>query len=236
MVEMGSSEWDDRRAEELANQRVVIVDYRLGNLASIRNILKKAGLRQPIVSSDPREILAADKLILPGVGHFGKGMKNLTELGLQPVLEQRAMSDRKPLLGICLGMQLLSEWSDEGQCPGLGFIKGRVERFQFESGINEKIPHMGWNWVAFRNGLPIAEHLDTARFYFVHSYHFRCADEIDEVGTTDYGYRFCSVIQRDNVLGVQFHPEKSHRFGLRLIKNFLEMYAPSANHSLPVAP
>ncbi|MBN1211066.1 MAG: imidazole glycerol phosphate synthase subunit HisH [candidate division Zixibacteria bacterium] len=201
---------------------LTIVDYHSGNLGSILNMLKKLGVPAKI-SSRPEDIKNADKLILPGVGAFDTGMANIQKLGLFDILNEKVLEDKTPLLGICLGMQLLAERSDEGDLPGLGWLKGDIVRFKFNGPSGElKVPHMGWNSVSVINDNSLFKDIDEPRFYFVHSYHFRCEDSRDVLATTDYGYEFPASVHRDNIWGTQFHPEKSHRFGLQLLKNFVE--------------
>jgi glutamine amidotransferase len=202
---------------------IVIIDYGLGNLGSMANMLKKIGA-QAVVSSDPLVIGEAEKLILPGVGSFDGGMKNLESRGLLQVLNERVLEGKVLILGVCLGMQLLSNKSEEGQMPGLGWLDAKTIRFNFkDANANLKIPHMGWNQLIVRQSHPLFADLeDINRFYFVHSYHVVCADQDNILATTSYGFDFTSAIVKDNIMGVQFHPEKSHRFGMRLLKNFAE--------------
>ena len=202
---------------------IVVVDYGLGNLGSIANVLKKIGAHA-VVSSDPAVVEKADKLILPGVGAFDAGMKNLETRGLIPLLNYRVLEQKTPILGVCLGMQLLCKRSEEGQLPGLGWLDAEVIRFKFDGNIaNLKIPHMGWNTLAVRQPHPLFADLEAEnRFYFVHSYHVVCADMGNVLAQTNYGFDFASAVVKDNIMGVQFHPEKSHKFGMRLYKNFAE--------------
>jgi len=198
---------------------IVIVDYKTGNVGSLMNMLKKIGINS-IVSSDPKEIESADKIIFPGVGAFDNGMNNLLASGLIPLLEKKVKNQSTPILGVCLGMQLLAKGSEEGVIPGLGWMDGFVKKFHFED-ENLKIPHMGWNTIDIKKVDPIFnEMLKEARFYFVHSYHFVCDEKEKVLATTNYGYDFDSIIRKDNIWGVQFHPEKSHKFGMQLLKNF----------------
>jgi glutamine amidotransferase len=203
---------------------IVIVDYGMGNLGSILNMLKKIGVSAR-VSSDAHEIEAAEKLILPGVGAFDTGMLRLRELGLLDILDSKALVHKTPVLGVCLGMQLLAKESEEGLLPGLGWIDGKVIRFRFDPmQSNFKIPHMGWNSVTIHREGSLFKGMDQdVRFYFVHSYHVVCNDEQDVLATTDHGYGFVSAVQRENIMGAQFHPEKSHKFGMKLLKNFVEL-------------
>ena len=201
---------------------IVIIDYKMGNLGSILNMLKKVGT-PGIISSDPDTIRQADKLILPGVGAFDNGMKNLNELGLIPVLAGKVLQERTPILGICLGMQLMTKSSDEGKLPGLGWIDAATVRFRHAPSTPLKVPHMGWNTVNVRKDSPLfADMFPEPRFYFVHSYHAECRDAADVLTTTHYGYDFVSAFQRGNIMGVQYHPEKSHKFGMQLLRNFAE--------------
>jgi glutamine amidotransferase len=203
---------------------IVIIDYGMGNLGSILNMLKKVGA-QAKVSADVEEIEKADKLILPGVGAFDSGMQRLAELGLIDVLNEKVLRRKTPTLGVCLGMQLLMKRSAEGALPGLGWIDGETIRFQFDPRQTRlKIPHMGWNTAAVqRDGVLFKQMEPGARFYFVHSFHVVCHDPQDVVALTHYGYDFASAVQRGNVMGVQFHPEKSHKFGMKIYKNFVEL-------------
>jgi glutamine amidotransferase len=202
---------------------IVIIDYHMGNLGSILNMLKRIGAPAK-VSSETADIMAATKLILPGVGAFDNGMRKLAQADLLPLLQEKVLIQKTPVLGICLGMQLLTRSSEEGSLPGLGWIDGRTVRFKFgpeHSGL--KVPHMGWNTVAFRPDSVLArDHETEPRFYFVHSYHVVCNRKEDVAGTTVHGYEFASAVQKDNIFGVQFHPEKSHKFGMQLLKNFVE--------------
>jgi glutamine amidotransferase len=204
---------------------IVVVDYGMGNLGSIMNMLKKVGAKA-IRSSSASDVDRAGKLILPGVGAFDAGMKNLSELGLVPVLNRRVIEGRTPILGICLGMQLLARGSEEGQLPGLGWVDADVLKFRFD-GIHDKglkIPHMGWNTVEVgAESRLFGDMGPDPRFYFVHSYHVRCNNEENVLARTFYGYEFVSAVMRDNILGVQFHPEKSHKFGMRLLGNFVRL-------------
>lgn len=203
---------------------IVIVDYGLGNLASILNMLRKIGVAARI-SSDPGEIESAEKLVLPGVGSFDSGMAALEERGLVPVLTRKALDGGTPLLGLCLGMQLLTRGSEEGRRPGLGWIDATTVRFRFPQDTPRlPVPHMGWNRIRVERRSPILAALpDPSRFYFVHSYHVVCGSSDVVLATTNYGYDFPSIIGRGNLVGTQFHPEKSHRFGMALLRSFAGM-------------
>lgn len=201
------------------SEPVVIVDYGVGNLGSIANMLKKAGVDNRI-SAEPSEIRRADRLILAGVGAFDNGMRNLADRGLIDVLNEKAATGT-PILGLCLGMQLMGRTSEEGTLPGLGWIDARAKRFRPAPGTDLKVPHMGWNTVRpLRTHRLLKDLDDGSRFYFVHSYYVECADPAVELGRTTYGHEFCSAMAAGNLTGVQFHPEKSHRFGLALLSNF----------------
>jgi imidazole glycerol-phosphate synthase subunit HisH len=201
---------------------IVIVDYGVGNLASMLNMFKKIGAAA-VISSDEQAILSADKLILPGVGAFDTCAEKLTDSGLTRVLDRVALERKTPILGVCVGMQLLMDGSEEGSRPGLGWIKGQVIRFRQEKmppGL--KVPHMGWTDVVLAKPSPLFEGMyEEPRFYFVHSYHPDPADRSDVLVEADYGYRFTAGMEHENIRGVQFHPEKSHKFGMRLLENFV---------------
>jgi glutamine amidotransferase len=196
---------------------IVVIDCDMGNVGSIVNMLKKAG-HSATISRDPREIAQADRLILPGVGSFDAGMANIRELGLLGVLEEKVMRERTPVLGICLGMQLLGRGSAEGRLPGLGWLPGQVVRFS-KPGL--RVPHMGWNTVHPARAHWLFEGLpEEMRFYFVHSYYMVCNDGAEPLATARYGDDICVAVASEHILGVQFHPEKSHRFGMMLLRNF----------------
>jgi glutamine amidotransferase len=204
--------------------RVGIVDYGMGNLRSVANALRMAGA-SPLVSGEPEELAACERLIVPGVGAFAQAMSHLVDSGLAAVLEQ-LRQDGRPILGICLGMQLMCRGSEEdapdgAPHTGLGWIDAQVRRFPGATGF--KVPHMGWDDVhPEREGHPLLDGLhDGSDFYFVHSYYVDCADPGDLLLAGDYGVPYCAAFARDNVAGAQFHPEKSQQVGLRLLKNFL---------------
>lgn len=203
---------------------ITIVDYGLGNLSSIKNMLRRLGF-EAAISADPAVIERAPKIILPGVGAFDNGMRNIRARGLEAVLNRKALEERVPTLGICLGMQLLSDSSEEGRERGLGWIHGRAVRFSFpEAPARLKIPHMGWNSVSVRSSsLLVKDFLPEMRFYFVHSYHVVCDEPGDVLLSAEYGGPIAAAVQKGNIMGTQFHPEKSHKFGMILLKNFAEM-------------
>ncbi len=203
---------------------ITIIDYKTGNLGSIQNILKRIG-EESVVTSDKDEIARASKLILPGVGAFDTGMRNLLELDLVDVLNKKVGEEKTPVLGICLGMQLLSSGSEEGSLKGLGWINASTVRFKFENSQEYKIPHMGWNFIKQHKASRLFDNMYTdPRFYFVHSYFFKANDPEDILTSTTYEKEFTSSVERGNILGVQFHPEKSHKFGMKLLKNFVDLY------------
>ena len=186
-------------------------------------MLKKIGV-ESTVTSNPSGIKESTKIILPGVGSFDYGMKNLSELGLLETLKEKILEGKVPLLGICLGMQLLTEGSEEGSLPGLGFLKAHTRKFSYNyDGVNFKVPHMGWNYISKINDSPLLSNSSEAmRFYFVHSYYVDCKNVSNVVASTSYGISFASIIRKNNIHGVQFHPEKSHKYGMNLLKNFVE--------------
>lgn len=198
----------------------IIIDYGMGNLFSVANALKYLGAEIK-VSNRKDDLRNADRIILPGVGAFPDGMKNLKNLGIIESLEEEVFKNKKPFLGICLGMQLLAaEGEENGLTKGLGWIAGRVKRFQ----VDEKqfrVPHVGWNDVFPQKPSLLFAGLEKPIFYFVHSYHLVPEDPSVITATCDYGENFAAAIQKDNLFGVQFHPEKSQKDGLKLLKNFL---------------
>ena len=202
---------------------IAIVDYNMGNLASVKNAFAKLG-EETVVVSDPSKFKEYDKLILPGVGAFGDAMEHLRERNMIEPLREYAKSG-KYMLGICLGMQLLFDSSEEfGEHEGLGLISGEVKSFD-SSKFSEplKVPHMGWNRM-FTKEHPLFKNLDDEHYlYFVHTYHVICKNEEDIVGRTHYGYEFTSAVAHENVFGIQPHPEKSHKNGLHILENFINL-------------
>lgn len=203
---------------------ITIVDYGAGNIGSILNMIKKIG-GEAQVSSDESVIEQAQKLILPGVGSFDFGMQQLTNSGLIDVLNKKVLVDKVPILGICLGVQLFTKGSAEGDLKGLGWIDAETVKFDFESDRTLKIPHMGWNTIkVLKDSKIFKEMYEESRFYFVHSYHLKCNDQADALTVSSYGYPFVSGLEKNNIIGFQFHPEKSHKYGMRILKNFIEQY------------
>lgn len=201
---------------------ITILDYGLGNRGSIVNMLKKIGA-DAILTSRARDIQAASKLIIPGVGAFDEGAKNLRATGLIPTLDEQVLRKKVPVLGICLGLQLFTKDSEEGTEEGLGWIEGRTRKFKSNDN-NFKIPHMGWNVIQIEQACKLFDDLPSdSRFYFVHSYYVECSNGRNVLATSYYGNQFAAVVGHGNIYGVQFHPEKSHRFGMQILKNFLEL-------------
>jgi len=201
---------------------IVIVDYGVGNVGSVLNMLRKVGARAR-VSGAAADIEAANKLILPGVGHFGRGMTQLAETGLIPTLEEQVLFRRKPVLGICLGMQMMTRGSEESDVPGLGWVDAFTHRFPEAPGL--RVPHMGWNVVRPSVNAHLFERdaAEAERFYFVHSYYVRAADPAHVAATCRYGCDFVAAFEAGNLFGVQFHPEKSHLFGMGLLRKFVAL-------------
>lgn len=204
---------------------IAIVDYSVGNVKSVLNMLKKIGVEAQL-SSDKDFIKNSSHIILPGVGAFDYGVKKLQESGLFDLIKQLAFENKK-ILGICLGAQLLGNLSQEGKLSGLGLIDMNIVKFNKANMANNlKIPHMGWANIQLKQNNflfnKLAEDNDT-RFYFVHSYHFELNNPTQLLATANYGYEFACVVKQNNVIGAQFHPEKSHKFGMQLLKNFSEM-------------
>ena len=200
---------------------IVIIDYGMGNLGSVLNMFKKIRVDAKI-SSDLDVISKASKLLLPGVGAFDTAMKRINDSGMLTVLNQKVLGEQIPVLGICLGMQLLTNSSEEGNLPGLGWINAETLRFQSNNSL--KIPHMGWNRVVQNTQSTLTDNLpDESRFYFVHSYCVKVQNDADSILKCTYGIEFDAAIQHNNIFGAQFHPEKSHKFGMCLFENFAKI-------------
>lgn len=195
-----------------------IVDYGMGNVGSVESMINHLGYHKTKIIKKKSDLELVDKIILPGVGTFDNGIINLKKYDLLDELNKQVLENKKPVLGICLGMQLLMEKSEEGELPGLGWVKGECKKFIFRS-RDLKVPHMGWNEVN-----PIKNELcdESSRFYFVHSYYVKCKEEKNIMLKTNYGMEFVSGVSKDNIFGVQFHPEKSHKYGMNLMKKFIE--------------
>ena len=200
---------------------IAIIDYKAGNLNSVIKAFERIGVKNSIAQNQD-DFKKADKLILPGVGSFKEAMFHLEQLHLIEILKEQVLIRKKPILGICLGMQLLLEKGFEGGlCEGLGFIEGEV--VQFEEHLNLKIPHMGWNELEIYQYKPLYEGINNkSDFYFVHSFYVKCKDEFVSA-KTEYGHKFVASLQKENIFGVQFHPEKSQNLGLKLLENFTRL-------------
>lgn len=197
-----------------------IVDYGLGNLTSILNMHKRIGA-DAVITNDPTQIRQADRLLIPGVGHFKRGMDNLHQSGLKSLLDELVLQEKKPVLGICLGAQLLTRHSEEGDVDGLGWVDAVTIRFDVSQLNGRKVPHMGWNDVKLTDDNPLWQGLaEEPRFYHVHSYHFLFDHKEEISATATYGYEFVTAFRKGNIFGTQFHPEKSHKFGMKVLENF----------------
>jgi glutamine amidotransferase len=203
---------------------ISILSYGCGNISSIANMLRALGVDTQIVET-PSQVLQADKLILPGVGAFDYGMSQLNKTGLCDALSEVALQKKIPILGICLGMQLMCLTSEEGERCGLGWIDAKVSRFLFPPEERQlKVPHMGWNTLKIARETPVVVQEDERqRYYFVHSYYVSCKERSDVIATSHHGHEFVAAFNRNNLYGVQFHPEKSHRYGLSLMKRFADL-------------
>lgn len=203
--------------------QIVIVDYGMGNLNSIKKKLTRFKMNS-IISSDPKEIQKSDKIILPGVGHFRKAMESLKNFNLIDVLNEEVLIKQKPILGICLGMQLMAKKSDEGNVDGLSWIDAEVVKFKIKDTLKYKIPHTGWNQIIItKQSILMKDIPDLSEFYFVHSYHLKTSNTRDILNETEFENPFVSAIEKGNIFGVQYHPEKSHDLGEILLKNFINI-------------
>ncbi len=203
---------------------ITIIDYGVGNVKAFLNTYKKLGIKVS-VAQNPNDIRAAEKLILPGVGHFDYAMQCFFNSGMMEITNEIVLNRKTPILGVCVGMQMLAKSSDEGRLPGLGWVNADVLKFDSaQSSEFGRLPHMGWNDVISQKENPLLLDLETnAKFYFLHSYYFNCMDSEDSVAISHYGFDFTSIINHQNIYGVQFHPEKSHHFGVQLLKNFAKI-------------
>lgn len=203
---------------------IAVVNYGLGNVSSVLNMLKKVGAKDAILAQTPSDIYQAEKLILPGVGAFDTGMELLNHSGLMDAINKHVLKEKKPILGICLGMQMLGLSSEEGSKKGLGYINFVCRRFEFKD-ETLKVPHMGWDYVEIvKRENPLVSSIveQPTRYYFVHSYHAVCEDVNNILMNCEYGYLFTAAVHKDNIYGVQFHPEKSHKYGMQLLYNFVK--------------
>jgi glutamine amidotransferase len=204
---------------------ITIINYGLGNIQAFVNVYKRLHIPVSVATSE-EDILAATRLILPGVGAFDHAMELLNASGMRPSIEKKVLIDKTPVMGICVGMQILANTSDEGILPGLGWIEGRVRHFHSHPDAkNIALPHMGWNDVApiREKNSPLFIGLEGSRFYFLHSFYFESMHLEDTAAISNYGVDFSCAVQKNNIYGVQFHPEKSHHYGVNLLKNFAEL-------------
>ena len=203
--------------------KIIVINYGMGNIGSIVKKLNRVGI-SPVVSFNKNEITSASKIILPGVGHFGSAVKKLKYLDIWDAINNAVIKNKVPILGICLGMQLMAKSSEEGTENGFGWVDAEVVRFKIQDKVMYKIPHTGWNHTELKKESCIFNNVDLEKgFYFVHSYHIQCNDSKDILCTTEYSYPFVSAIQKDNIFGVQFHPEKSHDAGEQIFSNFIKI-------------
>ena len=203
---------------------ITIIDYGLGNIRAFANVYERLNI--PIsVAKTADDLKGARKVILPGVGAFDRAMGKLDESGMRETLDEIVLVRQVPVLGICVGMQMLARSSEEGVLPGLGWIDGTVKKFDVSVFSSKtRLPHMGWNTINPNNGNPLlVSFCSDSRFYFLHSYYFCCNDQTDTIATTEYGIQYSSAVNHRNIFGVQFHPEKSHQWGIQLLKNFAEI-------------
>ena len=202
---------------------IAIINYGLGNLSSIQNMCKRLGI-DAVITNDEEILNKASKLILPGVGHFKKGMENLHSSGLKTLLDKMVLEDKKPILGICLGAQLMTKHSEEGDVDGLGWVDAVTVKFDENKINNHKIPHMGWTDIMTVDENPLWKNLpDEPRFYFVHTYHFLFQEQDEISAMADYSYPFACAFHKRNIYGTQIHPEKSHKFGMKVLENFSKL-------------
>lgn len=203
---------------------ITIIDYGSGNIKAIANIYEKLKVGFTIAST-PEQVVGAKKIFLPGVGAFDETISKLDSTGFRKVLDKEVLENKVPIMGICVGMQILAESSEEGTCKGLGYIKGKVKKID-SSMLKQKpkLPHLGWNSIEIIKENKLLQNIDPVfGFYFLHSFYFECYDSNDVLATTFYGSTFASAVQRENVFGIQFHPEKSHRNGVNLLHNFAKL-------------
>jgi len=203
---------------------ITIIDYGSGNIRAIANIYEKLNIPY-LIAKRPDDVIGAKKIFLPGVGAFDETISKLDEIGFRSVLDKEVLENKVPILGICVGMQILAETSEEGALKGLGYIKGHVKKFDVTKlEAKPKLPHLGWNSIEIKRKTPLLENIDPYKgFYFLHTYFFECSDDNDALTTTNYGYSFSSAINHNNIFGFQFHPEKSHSNGVNLLHNFAKL-------------
>jgi len=200
---------------------ITIIDYGSGNIRAIANIYEKLNISY-LIAKNPYDVIGAKKIFLPGVGAFDETISKLDEIGFRSVLDKEVLENKVPILGICVGMQILAETSEEGSLKGLGYIKGHVKKLDASKlDAKPKLPHLGWNSIEIKRKSPLFDNIDPQKgFYFLHTYYFECSNNNDILSTTHYGNSFCSAINHNNIFGFQFHPEKSHSNGINLLLNF----------------
>lgn len=203
---------------------ITIIDYGVGNIFAFQNVYKRLNIPTKIAKK-VNDLEEVEKIILPGVGHFDYAMSQLNKSGMRDRLDELVIKEKKKVIGICVGMQMMGKKSDEGEMDGLGWIDAEINKFDVSTiTYHTKLPHMGWNDVFPKEGHQLFHGLEKdAIFYFLHSYYFKCNDEKNRIATTDYGIEFTSSVQNDNVYGIQFHPEKSHSYGEKLLYNFAKL-------------
>lgn len=203
---------------------ITIIDYGSGNIKAIANIYEKLKVQYTIAST-PEEVVGAKKIFLPGVGAFDETISKLDSTGFRAVLDREVLENKVPIIGICVGMQILADSSEEGACRGLGYIKGKVKKIDTNTILHKpKLPHLGWNSIEIAKNNELLRDIDPVfGFYFLHSYYFDCEDQNNVLATTNYGTTFASAVHRENVFGIQFHPEKSHHNGVKLLHNFAKI-------------
>jgi glutamine amidotransferase len=203
---------------------ITIIDYGSGNIKAIANIYEKLKVDYSIASV-PEEVIGAKKIFLPGVGAFDETISKLDSMGFREVLDKEVLENKAPIMGICVGMQILADSSEEGTCKGLGYIKGKVKKINANTILHKpKLPHMGWNSIEIVKNNVLLQEMDAQfGFYFLHTYYFECEDQNNVLATTNYGATFASAVHRENIFGFQFHPEKSHLNGVKLLHNFAKL-------------
>jgi imidazole glycerol-phosphate synthase subunit HisH len=202
---------------------IAIIDYGIGNLASVHNMFKKIGVKDIVVTKDETVISKANKILLPGVGAFDSAMKHLQSTNLIALLNKKVLEEKVPTLGICLGMQMMTKSSEEGTEKGLGWIDATTIKFNLNPALKLKVPHMGWNYVNVSYENPLIDMVSKNRFYFVHSYYVKCEDEKQSLASCNFGDDFTCMVNKDNIFGAQFHPEKSLKFGMKVLGNFAKI-------------
>lgn len=202
---------------------IAIIDYGLGNIRAFYTVFEHLKVKVKIAST-PADLNDATKLILPGVGAFDYAMQKLNESRMRELVEEKVLINKLPVLGICVGMQMLAHSSDEGELPGLGWVDGRVRKFDPSESPIIQLPHMGWNTILPQHDSPLLKGIaPESRYYFLHSYYFENYQTADRIAETTYGLPYCSAVQHENIFGVQFHPEKSHANGVQLLHNFAKL-------------